>query len=259
MKPVINRASDASAFLATDANPRIAPLHQRILADIEHKVISGEWPPGHRIPFEVELASQYSCSRMTVGRALSQLVRSGLIERRRKSGSFVAKPLAQSALLEIRDIRSEVETLGLAYGYGLLERSTRKASMADRRHLGIDTPAPVLHLACCHFAAGKPFCFEERLINLATVPSARGQAFDLRAPGPWLLERVPWSAAEHTIRSIPVDERIATALKAPLGTPCLSVERRTWSSDGAALTYVQLTYLGDTHALVARFEPSKAG
>ncbi|MBW8787882.1 MAG: GntR family transcriptional regulator, partial [Rhizobium leguminosarum] len=41
-------------------------LHQRILSDIEGRIVSGDWPPGHRIPFEVDLATQYDCSRMTV-------------------------------------------------------------------------------------------------------------------------------------------------------------------------------------------------
>ncbi|MGG2473725.1 histidine utilization repressor, partial [Rhizobium sp. BR5] len=30
-------------------------LHQRILSDIEGRIVSGEWPPGHRLPFEVDL------------------------------------------------------------------------------------------------------------------------------------------------------------------------------------------------------------
>jgi GntR family histidine utilization transcriptional repressor len=33
------------------------------------------------------------------------------------------------------------------------------------------------------------------------------------------------------------------------------MERRTWSS-GAAVTYVRLVYPGNSHWLVARFEPS---
>ena len=61
-------------------------LHRRILDDVEGKILSGEWPPGHRIPFEHELTEQYQCSRMTVNKAITELVKRGLIERRRKSG-----------------------------------------------------------------------------------------------------------------------------------------------------------------------------
>src|SRR4051812_20971019 len=34
-------------------------LHQRILTDISGRILSGEWAPGHRIPFEYELMSKY--------------------------------------------------------------------------------------------------------------------------------------------------------------------------------------------------------
>ena len=36
-----------------------ATLHQKILSDIEGRIVTGEWPPGYRIPFEVDLAMQY--------------------------------------------------------------------------------------------------------------------------------------------------------------------------------------------------------
>src|SRR5690554_1002111 len=92
--------------------PGQAPsLHQRILADISARILSGEWPPGHRIPYEHELTSQYGCSRMTVNKALSQLAKSGLIERRRRSGSFVRMPKSQAAILDIHDVRAEVQAL----------------------------------------------------------------------------------------------------------------------------------------------------
>ena len=58
-------------------------LHSRILADIEGRIVSGEWSPGYRLPFEVDLAVQFGCSRMTMNKVLAQLVRSGLVERRK--------------------------------------------------------------------------------------------------------------------------------------------------------------------------------
>jgi GntR family histidine utilization transcriptional repressor len=234
------------------------PLHRRILGEVEQKIVSGEWPPGHRIPFEVELARQYGCSRMTVGRALEQLARSGLIERRRRSGSFVARPAAQSAVLEIHDIRSEVEALGRAYSYRLLARQRRRAGAEDRRRLSVTGTGAVLDLSCLHDAGGEPFCLEQRLINLASVPRAAGETFESMAPGPWLLHEIPWSAAEHTIRAIAADTGIATALALAEGAPCLVMERRTWSR-GEPVTHVRLIYPGRRHAVVARFEPARGG
>jgi GntR family histidine utilization transcriptional repressor len=233
-------------------------LHQRIVNDIEGKILSGEWAPGQRIPFELELAAHYNCSRMTVNKAMTQLARAGLVERRKKSGSFVTQPHAQSAVLEIRDIKLEVESLGKPYRYELSARVRRKATPEDREHLGVAANTSVLAITGLHHAGEPVFCLEERVINLTAVPDAAGEKFERIAPGPWLVQQVPWSAAEHRIMAVEADEDVAAALDVPVGAACLVVERRT-SMNGAFLTHVRLTYLGSSHELVARFTPSQTG
>jgi GntR family histidine utilization transcriptional repressor len=234
---------------------RPTPLSERILADITGKIVSGELPPGHRIPFEMELAAQYRCSRMTVNKALTQLARNGLIERRRRSGSFVARPRSQAAILDIHDIRTEVEALGRPYRYELLSRRERRAIAIDRDRINVPPGNRLIELSCRHLAGDRPFCLEERLISLAAVPAGRGESFADTAPGPWLLAHVPWTAAEHAIRAAGATSATAAALDLAENSPCLVVERRTWSG-GEPVTFVRLTYDGDSHALVARFAPS---
>jgi len=231
-------------------------LHQRILSDISEKIMSGAWAPGHRIPFEHELTAQYKCSRMTVNKALSQLAKAGLIERRRRSGSFVRRPQSQAAVLEIHDIRIEVEALGLAYRYERLARLKRRSSAEDRTLLELSTTGPVLALEGLHFAGERPFAHEQRLINLAAVAEAAEEEFLAIAPGPWLIGRVPWSEAEHRIRAVAADDNVADALDIDPGAPCLVVERRTWSAEHP-VTHVRFVYPAESHTLVARFTPSQ--
>ena len=97
-------------------------LHGRIYAELEDRILSGEWQPGTRIPFEHELTEQYGCSRMTVNKAISELAGRGLVTRRRRAGTFVAAPRTHAAVLAIPDLRAEVTTRGEAYGYRLLAR-----------------------------------------------------------------------------------------------------------------------------------------
>ncbi|TPJ27988.1 histidine utilization repressor [Mesorhizobium sp. B2-7-2] len=234
----------------------ILSLHQRILSDIREKILSGAWAPGHRIPFEHELTAHYNCSRMTVNKALSQLAKAGLIERRRRSGSFVRQPQSQAAVLELHDIRIEVEALGLPYHYERLERVKRRSGAEDRALLGLSAPGPVLALEGLHFAGERPFALEQRLINLSAVAEAGEEEFLDIAPGPWLIGRVPWSEAEHRIRAMAADETIADALDIDVGAPCLVVERRTWSAEHP-VTHVRFVYPAESHTLVARFTPSQ--
>jgi GntR family histidine utilization transcriptional repressor len=234
----------------------IPSLHERILGDIEGRILTGEWPPGVRIPFEHELSAQYQCSRMTVNKALSELAKAGWIERRRKVGSFVMRAPSRSAVLEIPDVKSEVAALGVDYRFEMLSRRRRRANRTDEGKLEGVGIGPVVDLTCRHWAGRRPFCLEERLINLSAFPDAAEETFAEIAPGPWLLARAPWTRAEHRIRARPADARRAALLEVAEGTACLATERRTWSGD-AAITHVRLTYPGEAHELVARFSPSQ--
>ncbi|MGH6775254.1 histidine utilization repressor [Brucella tritici] len=239
-------------------NVPVLSLHQRILDDIESRILTGEWLPGHRIPFEHELTEQYGCSRMTVNKALTQLAKAGLIERKRRSGSFVSFPQSQAAILEIHDIRDEVAALGAAYRFELTSRRERLSGPADARHIERPRNTPLVELVCRHYAGKRVFALEERIISLHAVPTAAQTNFAENSPGPWLVSCVPWSSAKHSIRAIAATQENAGMLGIPLGSPCLVIERQTWNSD-QPVTHVRFTYPGDSHALVANFTPSQGG
>jgi GntR family histidine utilization transcriptional repressor len=230
-------------------------LYRRIRADLEDKILSGRWPPGYRIPFEHELVDTYQCSRMTVNKVLSALAQAGVIERKRRVGSFVAKPLVQSAVLHIPDIQAEIAKRGEAYGYELLSRKRRKATKDDLDRLGLKAGCDVLALSCRHIAKGRPFALEERLVNLDVVPAAGEIDFTTVPPGTWLLGHVPWNEAEHQITACLADEAALKALALKKPAACLVVERRTWRKN-KVITSVRVTYPNDLYQLTARFTPA---
>lgn len=233
-----------------------ATLHQRILSDIESRILSGEWPPGFRIPFEVELATQYQCSRMTVNKVMTQLAKNGVIERRKKGGSFVTQPHSQAAVLEINDIEAEVLALNLPYHYEIRARTARKARAGDVKRMEVPVGAAIMDVRCLHYAGPHPFCLEDRIINVGAVPSVSDADFETISPGRWLIQQIPWNSAEHKIYAQSVSAVIAAELRIKEGAACLVVERRTWLA-GHAVTSVRFIYPGEAHSLVARFSPAR--
>lgn len=230
-------------------------LHQRILSDIQNRILSGEWQPGRKIPVEHELMKQYDCSRMTVSKVLTQLANARMIERRRKLGSFVSRPHSQSAVLTIPDIKAEVAALGQPYRFELLRRIRRRSTREDRELLAAEKSIPVLEVVCLHMAGARPFCFEQRLINLDAVPEVAKESFADMPPGTWLLHSVPWMLAEHRIRAAEALGETATALRIRQKSPVLTIERTTRSSASTAITFVRLAYPGELHELLASFAP----
>lgn len=230
-------------------------LYQRIRSDIEGRIMSGEWPPGHRLPYEHELVDTYSCARMTVNKVLSGLAAAGLVERRRRAGSFVSRPKVHSAVLQIPDLKAEVESRGERYDYMLLQQRKRPATSDDRARLDLKSSTPVLALRCRHDAAKQPFALEDRILNLNAVPEAARQDFSIVPPSAWLVDHVPWTEAEHRISAGNADKALAAALNIDEGAACLIIERRTWRS-GEPITAVRVIHPGLLYDLTARFTPS---
>jgi GntR family histidine utilization transcriptional repressor len=129
-----------------------APRYLEIARDIEQAILSGRWAPGHRVPTETELTKRYSCARMTVSKALSSLAHAGLIERRRRLGTFVAVPRRQAAVLEVRDLKDEIVARGKHLSVSIVVADPGARACARSREARIDQRCP-------HFTSeGAAYC-----------------------------------------------------------------------------------------------------
>ncbi len=91
--------------------------YQAIIDTIRRRIMTGEYPPGLKLPGQVLLAGEFGVSPITTKRALSELQNSGYIERRSRSGSYVAeKPRVISEVNIVIGNNIENETLWLS-GY----------------------------------------------------------------------------------------------------------------------------------------------
>lgn len=230
-------------------------LHARIRQHIEGNILSGTWPPGFRIPFEHELMEIYGCSRMTVSKVLSTLAENGLIERRRRAGTFVAMPRFHAAVLKIPDIKAEIVGRGFEYSYRAHKVQTRKASKEEQGLLQLKNASEIVIVHCLHAANQKPFALEYRLINLATVPEARDTDFTQEPPGSWLLSKIAWSEGDHRIyaHNPAIDE--ADELAIAHDNACLVIERHTWRGS-EPITFARQIFPAGMFEVNARFTPA---
>jgi GntR family histidine utilization transcriptional repressor len=232
------------------------PVWLQIRRALAQPILSGAWPPGARIPNELDLTAHFQTSRMTVNKAIQSLAAEGLLQRRRKVGTVVAERAQDRPVFEIWNTADLVARAGAAYGYRLLERQVVKDDPAKRTLLNVSRTTRLLWLRCVHLADGLPFQLEERLVNVDAAPNITGHPLDTVAPGPWLLAHVPWTEAEHTISACEAGEAEAAALGLKLGAACLVVERRTWNGD-VPVTLARLWHPGGQHRLTGRFEPAR--
>ena len=215
--------------------------YKSIKASVLERIRSNHWPPGTLMPGEIELAEEFQCARATVNRAMRALADDGIIDRKRKSGTRVKEAPIRQAKFRIPLIRKEIEDTGKTYRYSLVHREELPAPGWLRGKLGLPAKARVLHVQCMHYSDGMPFQYENRWINLASVPEAASASFEDIGPNEWLVNQVPFTDAELTFSASSASEEVAEFLTIERGTAVFTAERVTWLS-GKPVTQAQFYF-----------------
>src|SRR5690606_11294058 len=92
------------------ALPPGGPLYLQLKRLIEQAVGQGALRPGDALPSERDLALKVAVSRVTVRKAVQQLVREGVLVQRHGSGTFVA-PQAQRVEQSLSQLTSFAEDM----------------------------------------------------------------------------------------------------------------------------------------------------
>lgn len=218
-----------------------SPGWAEIAEEARRRIFRRDWAPGEVIPGEVELAREFGVSRVTVNRALRALADEGVLDRRRRAGTRVAERPVRRATFSIRLIRDEVEGRGKSYRYEGLSWSVEPVSSEIGTRLALRGQGRVLRILARHWADEAAWAWEERFVNLGTVPEAEGVDWARESPNEWLLARVPYTDAEVSVGAEAARPEEAAALGCAEGAPLLSLERTTWAV-GRSITFVRLLH-----------------
>ena len=229
------------------------PHYLRIKSHLREGIASGHWVAGDRLPSEAALVQQFEVSRMTVNRALSELVQEGLIERRQGVGTFVAQLHRISSSLTVRDVHDDIAARGHAHVAQLHLLEKLRANKQQAADFGLKPGSTLFHSVIVHAENGVAIQCEDRLVNPACAPDYLGLDFSQTTPTHYLLTVAPLSEARYTIEALLPSAQEAGWLGIAASAPCLVVKRRTFSR-GLAVTTVRLTHPGALYLLEGSFQ-----
>lgn len=229
------------------------PAYLQVKAFIQQHISSGEWRPGDPVPSETSLMQQFGISRMTVNRALRELMDQGMVTRVQGSGTFVAELHRIASNLTIRDIQEEVVERGHVHSARVLLAQSEKAGAQVAQSLGLRTGARVFHTVLVHLENGVPIQFEDRYVNPAAAPDYLKTDFTQTTPTRHLLEAAPLTEASYSIEAcLPTPEQ-AQHLEVSAREACLAMVRRTVSA-GHVASVVRLVYPGSRYSFAGSFQ-----
>ncbi len=231
--------------------PVPAALYRQVKDYVVQRIATGDWPPGSRVPSELELLTQFGVSRMTVNRALRELATEGRVVRVAGVGTFVAPTKPQSTLLRVADVAEEIRARGHAYRCDVIVRERAPAPPEVSAALALAPGEPVFHTLCVHHEDDTPLQLEDRYVNPHMVPDYLAADFSATTPTHYLVRHVPYDEIEHVVDALLPSADEARLLGIERTQPCLALTRRTWS-DGQAVTFVRCLHPSDRYRLGSR-------
>ena len=227
----------------TDGKAAI-PLYQQVIDIIKNEINSGAYKAGARIPNEFELAESYKVGRVTVRRAIEELVQQGYLTKRQGKGTFVNAPKLKRKIRQKGDVQSFTEGCAandMVPGARLVSRTVVAATHEDAAFFGAEPGCELIVVERVRTADGIPVMLENNAFVLADHPYLQTLADkDLTDNSIFALVaehsgRAPLKSDPCTVEIALADAQAAPLLEVPVGEPLFYMEAYFTDADGRPL------------------------
>lgn len=137
------------------------PLYYQIREDIREKISSNQYPPLSMIPSEAELCEIYGVSRVTVRRAVLDLVQEGLLTRGKGKGTFVTEQYGLTEVGGVQSFTKELLGLNMRPSAKLLGCRIRNADTTVRNALKLSEGEKVVTISRLRLVNDREPCMVE--------------------------------------------------------------------------------------------------
>src|SRR5688572_19722375 len=233
----------------SSAQPLYQQLQRALREAIENRVIA----PDDALPPERDLADLLSVSRITVRKAIHELVEEGLLVRKQGSGTFVSNRVEKN-FAKLTSFSEDMRARGREPRSVWLNRAAGTVTPEESLTLRSSPGTPVYRFHRIRFADDAPMALEYATVLASTLPSLDAVESSLYEA----LEKTgnrPVRALQR-LRAVLLTAEQAKLLKAQESDAGLLVARVGYLKDGRAVEYSQSYYRGDIYDFVAELSAS---
>ena len=243
----------SAAWYRTGRGPRYAQLYRHLSAAIA----AGEIAPETPLPAERELALIADVSRVTIRKAIGQLVEDGVLEQRRGAGSFVRpeRPKLEHSLSSLLSFTEYMRQRGKTSTSRILRCGLHLPTPDEMMALGLSAGEPVARVDRLRFADDTPLALEWSSLPTDILPNPEAvetSLYDvLRSAG-----TAPTRAVQR-ITAVNLTGADARLLQLAEGAAALRIDRTAYLPSGRPIEFTRGLYRSDIYDFIAelRFDP----
>jgi|APSaa5957512622_1039677.scaffolds.fasta_scaffold45991_1 GntR family transcriptional regulator len=244
MEPMTDRNLDKTTLKLEPSSPE--PLYNQIKNAILHYIEENDLQSEDKLPSERELCEFFSVSRLTVRRAVDELIRLGVVFRRPGKGLYISYPKLQQRLLIVTSFSEAVAALGHTPGARLLDMELIEGSAKVCKEMGLPAGAQLLRTHRLRLVDNIPFSVCTSCLNyelLGGIEKELGQQNLYH-----LIENrygVELAKTNSQLEATLADHAMAALLDIKPGAPLFLMSGVVCSPDGQPVEYFEAYYRGD--------------
>ena len=214
-------------------------LHRQLYVLLKEQITSGRYRLGELLPTQEALCRQFSISRITVRRALNDLVEDGFVRNRQGVGAFVAADIGKARqgpdFSFIGDMRRTLKETTMR----ILLLETGRCPRAIGVPLGLADDEPALHLVRTRSYGDRPVTLLDGWIPLGFAKAVTVRNLQTRS----LHELIAGSFEQlgrvaQEVNAALADPTVAQALDIEINSATLRINRLVHNRDGAPVHYL---------------------
>lgn len=215
-------------------------LYYQIKEHLEDQINSGTWEPGAQIPNEMDLAELFGVSRMTVRRAILELVQNGQLITKQGSGTFVSEKKWEGNFIKF----FYPDKFGKQHK--LLELSQISCPMSIAQKLNIDKGELVTQVFRIRLFNDIPAVIEKSYLGKEIFSQLKQE--DLSGKLYDLIERkydIRLISAKTSLEPVILSDFEADILDVDIGSPALLLTRVAYTYNEEPVIYTKNIIRGD--------------
>lgn len=237
------------------------PLYLQLQRHIAQALTAGALAPGDCLPAERDIASMSGLSRVTVRKAIQELVAAGQLVQRRGSGTYVAQKVErlEQALSLLTSFTEDMARRGRDVVSKWISRRIDAPAPEEVMALGLGAGERVARLERVRCSGGVPLAIERATLPLSLLPDPMEVSTSLYAV---LQTRgLRPTRAVQRISATSLDARDAELLGVAVGVAGLRIERISYLPSGRVVEFTRSLYRGDAYdfAVELKLAPDTEG
>ena len=222
--------------------------YEEIAGDIRKGILEGRYTLNEQLPLEREMCEYYNVSRITIKKAVDELVNEGIVIKRRGSGTFV------------KAFDSDVERFSMSKQFSGFSESNKNRKV-ESKVLKFEVIHPseeiaiklkmtcddfVYHIIRVRYSDSEPVVVEYTYMPIGVIPGIKNDVL-YKSIYSYIENdlKLKIKSAHKTIRAILPSELEAENLSIDASDPILEVEQTGFLDDGQPFEYSISHHRGD--------------